>query len=97
MFENFFKNLSIEDLLRWVRQIFQFLAGSGLGIGIITGDKWIAIGSIIASIVSFVWTLRANTVAAKTAELEKSPEIVKVVPSVQASPATKEAATGKIS
>ncbi len=92
--ENFFKNLSVEDLARWIRSAAQLLAGSGIGIGILTGDKWVALGGILVSIVSFIFTLRGNTLAAKVAEVEKSPDIAKVVPKPSAPPAVKEAASG---
>lgn len=94
MFQNWWKNLSLEDLSRWVRTLAQFLSGSGFGIGVLTGDKWVAAGGIIVSLLSFVWTLRANTAASLVAEVKKTGE-VKVQPTSAASPAVVAAATTK--
>jgi hypothetical protein len=91
--KNWARNLSSEDAARYVRVAAQFMAGSGVGVGVLTGDKWIALGGAVISVVSFIFTLRGNTVAAKVAEVEKSPEIAKVVPTADATPAVKDAAS----
>jgi hypothetical protein len=89
---DWFRNLSLEDLLRWVRQLFQFLSGSGVAIGVIGGEKWVTIGAIIASVVTFLWQLKANTIASKVTEVKKSPDVISVKPSVSAPVAVKDAA-----
>lgn len=83
-------NLTIEDLSRWTRQLAQFLSGSGFGFGVLTGDKWVALGGVIIAILTFLWQLKANTVPSKAAELNKSEEVV-VKPVPDAAPAVKEA------
>jgi hypothetical protein len=87
---DWFRNLTSEDLGRWVRIAAQWLAGSGFAVGTINGDKWTTIGSIIVSIISFIWTLKANTVASKAHEVNKSDEVV-VKPTATATPAVVEA------
>lgn len=91
--KNWARNLTSEDAARYVRVAAQFLAGSGVGVGVLTGDKWIALGGAVISVISFVFTLRGNTIASKVAEVEKSPEVSKVVPTADATPAVKDAAS----
>ena len=93
LLKNWFRNLTSEDAARYVRTVAQFLAGSGFSIGAVNGDKWVMAGSALISLISFIFTLRGNTVAAKVVEVEKSPEVKTVVPSSVATPAVVEAAS----
>jgi len=92
MFNNWFKNLTSEDVARWVRTITQFLAGSGFGVGLLSGDKWVTAGGVIISIISFIFMLMGNTLASKTAEVIKSSDIKSITPTPSAPAAIKEAA-----
>lgn len=94
LLKNWVRNLTIEDVTRWIRTAAQFMAGSGFAVGAVSGDKWVMAGSALISLVSFIFTIRGNTVASKVAEIEKSPEVVHVIPSASATEAVKEAATG---
>jgi hypothetical protein len=89
---DYLRNLSIEDVLRWTRQVFQFLAGSGFGLGVLTGDKWVALGAAVGGVMTFLWQLKANTIANRVVEVKKSPDVVSVKPTADAPAAVKEAA-----
>lgn len=92
MFNNFFNNLTLEDVLRWTRTGIQFIAGTTFGSGLMSGTQWQLLVGAIAAAISFLWTLKANTVTAKVAEINKSDEVARVVPSEEATPSVVQAA-----
>lgn len=84
------KNLSLEDALRIFRQAAMFGGGYATGHGYLSADQVVTLTGAGISIVSFIWSLKANTLPAKIIEVNKSEEI-KVTPTPCASEAVKEA------
>lgn len=88
---NWWKNLTLEDALRVFRQAAMFGGGYATGRGYLTADQVVTLTGAGVSIISFIWSLRANTLASKVVEVNKSEEVV-VKPTPLATEAVKEAA-----
>ncbi len=84
------KNLSVEDALRIFRQAAMFGGGYAVGHGYLSAEQVVTATGIGVSLVSFFWSLKANTIAAKAKEVNKSEEVT-VKPTALASDAVKEA------
>lgn len=88
--QHWYRNLTLEDALRIFRQAAMFGGGYATGRGYLSADQVVMLTGVGVSLISFLWSLRANTVASKAAEVNKSEEvIVKATP--LASDAVKEA------
>jgi hypothetical protein len=88
--QTWWKNLTLEDALRVFRQAAMFGGGYAAGHGYLSADQVVTLTGIGISVISFIWSLKANTLPAKIVEVNKSEEI-KVTPTTTASEAVKEA------
>lgn len=84
------RNLTQEDALRVFRQAAMFGGGYAVGHGYITGEQLAEAIGIGVSTISFLWSLRANSLPNKVIEVNKSDEVT-VKPTASASDLVKEA------
>lgn len=88
--KNWAKNLTQEDALRIFRQIAMFSGGYATGRGYLSADQVVTLTGAGISVISFLWSLKANTLPNKVLEVNKSEEVV-VTPTIIATDAVKEA------
>lgn len=88
--QNWWGNLTLEDALRVFRQVAMFGGGYATGRGYLSAEQVVTATGIGVSLISFLWSLRANTLANKVTEVNKSEEVT-VKPTALATDAVKEA------
>lgn len=84
------KNLTLEDALRVFRQAAMFGGGYAAGRGYLTEEQVVLYTGFGVSLISFLWSLKANTLPNKIIEVNKSEEVV-VKPTLEATEVVKEA------
>lgn len=89
-FKVWYRNLTLEDALRVFRQAAMFGGGYAAGRGYLSEEQVVLLTGIGVSTISFLWSLKANTLANKVVEVNKSDEVV-VKPTPLATDAVKEA------
>lgn len=88
--KSWWSNLTQEDALRIFRQAAMFGGGYATGRGYLSADQVVTLTGAGVAVISFVWSLKANTLPNKVIEVNKSEEVV-VKPTPLASDAVKEA------